>query len=340
MRMPPPGHRYVAATWIAVVAALATVLLGSAALLTVRDSLPDDIVVRWDDLRPGTTLSLSWALVAGAALTIVSCLTVLGAGVAVNRSSKHGYAGYAAGLSLALGFGFYAMTAAQAWPRFSDAQPLMIAGVVVGSVAGWRLTKWVREPARADSPVPPAVAVADLPPTTRLMWSRSVPTPLRSRLAVVAVMAVPLVAFYWWMGLPWWLSVAALGGAALGRGFFPRSPQLAIDYSGIGLRGKSSNQPSPIYLADVHSAEVAIISPLRDFGGWGNVTAPDGRQGWVTRSGEALVVHRHAKPDFVVTVDGADEAAAVLNTLVARLRAQTVVDLPPPYGDRMATPAD
>jgi hypothetical protein len=338
--MPPPGQRYVAATWIAVGGAAATVLVGSTVVLAVRDSLPHDIVVRWDDLEPETTVSLPWALVLGAALTIVSCLTVLGAGVAVHRSSRHGYAGYAAGLSLALGLGFYATTAAQAWPRFSDAQPLMIAGVVVGWVAGWRLTKWVREPATADSPVPPAVALADLPPTTRLMWSGSVPTPLRSRLAVMAVMAVPLVAFYWWMGLPWWLSVAALGGAALGRGFFPRSPQLAIDYSGIGLRGKSSNLPSPIYLANVHSAEVAIISPLRDFGGWGRVTAPDGRQGWITRSGEALVVHRHDKPDFVFTVDGADEAAAVLNTLVARLRAQTFLDLPHPYGDRMPTPSD
>jgi hypothetical protein len=52
------------------------------------------------------------------------------------------------------------------------------------------------------------------------------------------------------------------------------------------------------------------------------------------------VVHRHDKPDFVFTVDGADEAAAVLNTLVARLRAQTFLDLPHPYGDRMPTPSD
>ena len=29
------------------------------------------------------------------------------------------------------------------------------------------------------------------------------------------------------------------------------------------------------------------------------------------------MVHRHGQPDFVFTVDGAEEAAAVLNTLVA-----------------------
>jgi hypothetical protein len=153
-------------------------------------------------------------------------------------------------------------------------------------------------------------------------------------------MAVPLVALYWWMDLPWWLAVAALGGAALGRALFPRSPQLAIDYSGIGLRGKARNLPAPIHLVDVRSAEVVSVSALRDFGGWGMVTAPDGRQGWITRSGEAIVVHRHTKPDFVVTVDGADEAASVLNTLVARFSAQTTIDLPYPYGDRLPTAAD
>ena len=65
-----------------------------------------------------------------------------------------------------------------------------------------------------------------------------------------------------------------------------------------------------------------------------------GTEGWITRSGEALVVHRWDKPDFVFTVDDADEAASVLNSLVSKLRAQTFVDLPHPYGDRTPSPAD
>jgi hypothetical protein len=129
-------------------------------------------------------------------------------------------------------------------------------------------------------------------------------------------------------------------GALFGHLIATRRRQFAIDYSGAGLRGKYGGLPSPIHLSDIASAQVIAVSALRDFGGWGHVTAPDGRQGWITRSGEALVVHRHTKPDFVFTVDGADEAAPVLNTLVARLRAQTFVDLPHPYGDRMASPTD
>ena len=134
MNLSPPGERYVAGSRIAIGGAVTTVLVGSVALLTVRDSLPHGIVVRWDDFRSESTMSLQWALVAGAALTIVSCLTVLGLGMALHRSSRHGYAGYAAGLSLALGCGFYAMTVAQAWPRLTGAQPLMFAGL---SWDGW-----------------------------------------------------------------------------------------------------------------------------------------------------------------------------------------------------------
>ncbi|MBW8732107.1 MAG: DUF1648 domain-containing protein [Terrabacter sp.] len=61
------------------------------------------------------------------------------------------------------------------------------------------------------------------------------------------------------------------------------------------------------------------VSPLGDFGGWGWRIGVDGRRGYVTRAGEALVVHRIREPDVVVTVDDADEAAAVLNTLAARV---------------------
>lgn len=80
-----------------------------------------------------------------------------------------------------------------------------------------------------------------------------------------------------------------------------RDKQVAVDYSGVGLRKRSAT-PSPVPMHEIRSASVQEISVPRDIGGWGDVTAPDGRQGWITRSGEALVVHRHDKPDFVFTL--------------------------------------
>ena len=59
-------------------------------------------------------------------------------------------------------------------------------------------------------------------------------------------------------------------------------------------------------------------SPLREFGGYGWRIGKDGSRGFVTRSGEALVVERVGEPPVVVTVDDAAEAAAVLNTLASR----------------------
>ena len=338
MRMPQPGHRYAAATWIAVTGAVATVIVGSSVVLAVRDSLPDDIVVRWDDLEPDLTTSLDGVLVLGAALTLVSCVTVLAIGAAMARSVRHGMAGYAAGVSLTLGIGFYAVVVTQATGGGSGAVVLGLVGVAVGV----GVSRWVRAAAPpAHSGPPEDGLLLDLPADARLAWSAWT-RPSLSLLVVRALLtAIPIGLFYWWAGLLTGvlalLMSVAIVVALLANG---RRRQVAIDYSGIGLRGRSSSLPSPIFLADVHSAGVTSISALRDFGGWGRVTAPDGRQGWITRSGEALVVHRHTKPDFVFTVDGADEAAAVLNTLVARLRAQTFVDLPHPYGDRIASPAD
>lgn len=339
MRMPQPGQRYVAATWIAVAGAVVTVLVGSSVVLAVRDSLPDDIVVLWDDLEPDVTMSLGGVLTLGAVMTLASCATVLAIGAAMARSVRHGMAGYAIGVSLTLGIGFYAVVVTQAWSAGrSEAAVLGLVGVAVG--AG--VSRWVRAAAPLAHSLPPQEGLLlDLPADARLAWSAWTRPSLSSILVRVLLTAIPIGLFYWWAGLfsgvfALLMSVAIVA-ALLTSG---RRRQLAIDYSGIGLRGGSSYLPRPIFLADVHSAEVTTISALRDFGGWGNLTAPDGRQGWITRSGEALVVHRHTKPDFVFSVDGADEAAAVLNTLVARLRVQTFVDLPHPYGDRMPTPSD
>lgn len=67
------------------------------------------------------------------------------------------------------------------------------------------------------------------------------------------------------------------------------------------------------------AGEQGQVSPVREFGGWGRRIALDGRSGYLTRAGEALVVHRVGAPDFLVTVERADEAAAVLNTLASRV---------------------
>ena len=101
-----------------------------------------------------------------------------------------------------------------------------------------------------------------------------------------------------------------------------RGGELTIDYSGIGIRGGGFGAPPAIGMSEVRSAGVTTVSGYEHFGGFGYFRRRGGASGWITRSGEALVVHRHDKSDFVYTVDDADEAATVLNTLVARYQSR------------------
>ncbi|CAM5320279.1 DUF1648 domain-containing protein [Streptomyces abikoensis] len=61
------------------------------------------------------------------------------------------------------------------------------------------------------------------------------------------------------------------------------------------------------------------VSPVRDFGGWGYRARP-GASGIVLRSGDAISARLTTGSEFVVTVDDAATAAALLNTLADRER--------------------
>ncbi|GAA3029785.1 hypothetical protein GCM10020000_03060 [Streptomyces olivoverticillatus] len=58
---------------------------------------------------------------------------------------------------------------------------------------------------------------------------------------------------------------------------------------------------------------------MRDFGGWGYRARP-GASGIVLRSGDAISARLTTGSEFVVTVDDAATAAALLNTLADRER--------------------
>ena len=91
--------------------------------------------------------------------------------------------------------------------------------------------------------------------------------------------------------------------------------RVRIDRRGLLVRSLIGWPRTRIPLDDIDDVATATIDPLREFGGWGWRIAVDGRRGVVLRAGEALQVTRAKGRVFVVTVDGAAEAAAVLQTL-------------------------
>ena len=151
-------------------------------------------------------------------------------------------------------------------------------------------------------------------PTTRLAWTGRAALPRRGVAAVAGLVIVPLIV------------VATLGQAwvlllALGLTFLlalTYSARVVIDHDGLRVSSMGLTW-TRVPLERVASAAAGTVSPLRDFGGWGWRMGRDGRRAYVTRAGEALVVERIGEPAVLVTVDGAEEAAAVLNTLASRV---------------------
>ncbi len=95
-----------------------------------------------------------------------------------------------------------------------------------------------------------------------------------------------------------------------------------VDSSGLTVRSTLGWPGTRIPAGEVLVASATQVNPLGDYGGWGWRVALDGsgRTGVVLSKGEALAVDRTGGRGFVVTVDGAAEAAALLNTMAERAR--------------------
>lgn len=95
--------------------------------------------------------------------------------------------------------------------------------------------------------------------------------------------------------------------------------RVVVDRRGVTARGVVPLRPIHVPLAEVAEARAVTIRLLNGFGGYGYRIGPSG-VGLIARPGPALEVTRGDGSRVTVTVDGADEAAAVLNALAARGR--------------------
>lgn len=97
---------------------------------------------------------------------------------------------------------------------------------------------------------------------------------------------------------------------------------VCVDGSGVQVRFGLGGWPRvAVPLQDIASARAMEIVPT-EWGGWGYRITRRG-SAVVLRRGPGLVVTRHDGRDLAVTVDSPAQAAAVLNGLVARERADT-----------------
>ncbi len=201
-------------------------------------------------------------------------------------------------------------------PSTASAAPQMfLVGALAAAVVGW--AAWAltsQQPATVTdrTPVPPDAPTVPAVDGERLAWfGHAAGAPW---LGWVCVLLVAVACFSAVVASPW----AALG-PVLGIVLIVLLMRARVTVDSQGLRVVSGGFLTwlSVPIDQVAYAEVAHLSAFKEFGGLGMRYRRDARA-FVTRTGEALRVVQQDGTRTYVSLDGADEAAAVLNTLTRR----------------------
>jgi hypothetical protein len=256
-------------------------------------------------LAVGAGLTLLWGLLARNVRRNPAGLRVVAAGA--TGSAALLAAGPGALLATSLDRGTLLGEPAPGWLL-----PLVLAALGGGSLLGWALA---RGPAPAEArQSPPADAPrVELPEGTRAVWTRGVVAPPALAGAVgLAGLGIALSAVAGpTAGLPALVVAAVLAPTA--------SVRVTVDHTGVGARPTLLPRPRVhVPLARVVRAGRSDVR-ARELGGWG-LRVRGERTAVLLRSGEALDLELADGSRFLLTVDDAATAAALVNTLAERSR--------------------
>ncbi|MBS1672450.1 MAG: DUF1648 domain-containing protein [Actinobacteria bacterium] len=176
---------------------------------------------------------------------------------------------------------------------------------------GWLVQPHVR-PAPA-TPLQPA-HVAAITKGERVVWLATA-TMSRTAIGVIAAVVVLIVGITAFMAIRFtdrmWVPLLTL--ALLGVAFASSTAfRVRIGPEGFSARSLIGFPRTEIPLDEVVSVRAVECHPFGEFGGFGWRLGLDGRTGIVLRTGPAIEIERRDKRPLVVTVDGADVGAGVL----------------------------
>ncbi|WP_334146706.1 DUF1648 domain-containing protein [Microbacterium sp.] len=327
----PPELLRRARRLFAVVAIVVPVILsaiGVAVILAWLPTLPDSVATRWGVSGAdgfGPPLIYVWLLLGvGLVLPLLMALATLRA-VGVHWGGAARLMGaLAAGLAafaLAMCLGSLAiqrdLLAGDDVPGIGGVMALSFSSLLVIAALAWLVQPRVRaEQGRALEPRH-AVHVAE---GERVVWlgTASIPRAALAAIAALLIALVALAAFMLWNGVPggWIVAITVLvvGTALVSASAF----RVRITPEGFQAHSLLGWPRVVIPMAEVVSARAVDISPFGEFGGWGWRIAIDGRTGIIMRGGAAIEVSRLGRRPFIVTIDGAEEASALLQAYVDR----------------------
>lgn len=314
------------AVWIPLAVTLVATAVGLGLVWSVRHELPDPVARHWGaDGRPDGFSPLASELVFDVIFCGLFPLLMLGLGAGLRQLRAMGpvTAGLSVFLSTLMFGGLYAQRGMDSALAAQVDWPLWL-GFLAGPLAGLLVWLCVRDTTthvarRGPSPTAPHVAVA---PGTRLAWTGNT----RSGAGIWLVLALgllPTAAMGVWFCAEGNASVGVLMlllTAVLLVMMSNLRCRVSVDARGVRALGLGVVPWVRIRLEQVEEATLTTVSPLGDFGGWGYRSKLDGSGSWglVTSEGQALVVERAGKGPFYLTVEHPEDAAAALNTLLAR----------------------
>ena len=332
-RTPPSLLRRARRTFfvVAVVVPVLITVIGIVVLLAWLPSLPPQVATHWgvdgaDAFGPATTYL--WILLAtGLGLPVVMAVITLAAVGSHWGGAARLMGALAAGLSVfatALALGSLAIQR-----DLADSTDVSGIGgvialslgalVVVGGVA------WVVQPrVRPESgSVLLPKHIVHIAQGERVVWvaTTSMPRAALSALLVLLLGLVALAAYMLITGVQggWIVAVVVviLASAMAATTTF----RVRVTPEGFAARALLGWPRATIPLDEIESARAVDISPFGEFGGWGWRIAADGRTGIIMRRGSAIEITRRDRRPFIVTIDGAEEAAALLKAFVDNRKA-------------------
>ncbi|QBJ98292.1 DUF1648 domain-containing protein [Rhodococcus sp. ABRD24] len=197
--------------------------------------------------------------------------------------------------------------------------PVVLVGILA-AIAGSALVGRP-DPAGVVTVAPPSDAARlALTDTETVVWTGTAAMP-RWLAMVFAFVPIVIVVSAVWMAsedaAPMLLVAAVVGALLMGLALAP--VHVVVDGRGLETRYVLTGGRRRIPLDEIARADAVSIGLINRYGGIGYRVGPDG-VGLLVRPGAALRVTRGDGSKFTVSVDGADQAAAVLNSLAARGR--------------------
>lgn len=284
---------------------------------SVRPRLPDPVAHHWGASGEAdgfasldTTLWMTVGIVAAVSVPI-GAVAVLARQPALVRRLLAGVAGF-----LVVFVTVLVADSLRGQLDLADARlaPLPGPGMGVGVVLGMVAAVGTGAFARRDGE---SVLATRRPPSAAPRFDHAeLPWISRTRGLDTAAEVVAVAAGLGLVGLAVFLTLWLLPMALLVSGLVLGMGRVTTTIDDMGLSARVLGlRILHVPVTQVAEASVIDVDPFWEFGGWGLRVGAGGRVGLVTRKGPALSVRRGDDSEIVITLEAADTAAAILNSL-------------------------